>query len=124
MITQDDTGRRLTVRLDTIPTQATPYVHTAEGLAEWAEAMLSAALQDCLLCNETGHFVTVRVTPRPDENRPDATDELVEGCTCCIFGTLDRPTRGELFRLRGEQAEGDDHDLTVEVLDPSGRWIA
>jgi hypothetical protein len=124
MITEQDTGRRATVRLDTIPTQVAPYLHTAEGLAEYVEAMLRAELQPCLVCNEIGHFVTVRVAPRPDDANPSATDKLVESCSHCMFGPVGKPQRGLLFRLRGEQAEGDDHDLTVEVLDPEGRWIA
>lgn len=124
MISTKDTGRRLTVRLDMIPSQATPYVHTAEGRAEWAEAKRSAELQPCLECNEIGHFVTVRVAPRPDKANPDATDKLVETCSHCMFGPTGHPERGELARLKGEQAEGDDHDLTVEVLAPDGRWIS
>ena len=123
MITEQDIDRRLTVRLDTIPDQ-TPYVQSAVGLADYAEALLAAELQPCLVCNEIGHFVTVRVTPRPDPARPEAIDELVEACTCCVFGQFGKPERGLLARLKGEQAEGDDHDLTVEVLAPDGRWIA
>lgn len=123
MITTEDTGRRQTLRLATIPTQTEPYVETAAGRAEWAEAAAHADLESCGWCGEHGHYVVARATPRPDPDRPEALDEIVESCSCCMFGPIGKPGRGLLARLRGEQAEGDDHELTVEALSPEGRWI-
>lgn len=123
MISTKDIARRTTVRLAAMPLQ-TPYVDTAAGCAEWTEAAASAELQPCEWCGEVGHVVLTRAAPRPDPTRTDTLDELVEACSCCMFGPVGHPQRGLLARLRSEQANGDDHDLTVEVLAPDGRWIS
>jgi hypothetical protein len=100
-----------------------PDVETPAGRAEWQAASLRAlAVELCEECGEDGHVVTVRLHPRPDGHRPEARDELVEACSCCAFGPVGRPERGLLARLRGEQAESDDHDILVEVRFPDGSW--
>ena len=100
-----------------------PDVETPAGRAEWQAASLAAAqLEVCEECGEDGHVVTVRLHPRPDAHRTDARDELIEACSCCAFGPVGHPERGLLQRLRSEQAEGDDHDITVEVRFPDGTW--
>lgn len=101
-----------------------PLVQTAAGRAEWAAASLAALnVDECDHCGEEGHLALVRLYPRPDGHRPEAIDEMREVCSCCAFGTVAHPERGLLARMRSEQAEGDDHEITVEVLAPDGRWV-
>lgn len=100
-----------------------PLVTTPAGHAEWQAASLKALELDlCDECSVDGHVVSVRLHPRPDAHRTEARDELVEACTCCAFGPVGQPERGLLARLRSEQAENDDHDITVEARFPDGTW--
>jgi hypothetical protein len=102
----------------------TPDIATPAGHAEWAAASMAArGVPPCRECNEVGHFADVRLYPRPDPRRPEAVDELKTVCSCCAFGEYGKPERGLLHRLRSEQAEGDDHDIQIEVLFPNGRWF-
>ncbi|WP_326565117.1 hypothetical protein VSH64_25065 [Amycolatopsis rhabdoformis] len=105
------------------PAVPVPLVQTPAGFAEWAaESMAARGVPPCEECGEVDHFADVRLYPRPDGRRPEAIDELKQVCSCCAFGVCGKPERGLLWRLRGEQAEGDDHDITIEVLMPDGRW--
>lgn len=100
-----------------------PLVETAAGRREWATAQLQAwEPEPCKECGDEGHIVTVQLYPRPDESRGDVRDTLQRVCHCCAFGPPGHPERGLLARLRSEQAEGDDHDITFELL-RDGRWV-
>lgn len=100
-----------------------PEVETALGRAEWQAASLKAAEPEpCEECGKEGCFVTARLYPRPDKARDGVRDELVEACSCCVFGPAGKPDRGLLARLRSEQAEGDDRDIQFEVMFPDGSW--
>lgn len=100
-----------------------PYAESPVGQRDWDEASHIADDQQCLHCQEEGHWVRVRATPRPDPKNTSAIDELVESCPCCMFGVTGLPGHGLLVRLKNERADGDDFDITVEVLDHNGRWM-
>lgn len=101
-----------------------PYAVTEEGQEEWAIASRLSDNQQCLHCQAEGHWVRCRATPRPDPRNTSAIDELVESCPCCMFGPTGLPGRGLRARLEAERADGDDFDITIEVLDHNGRWFS